>query len=115
MSRVRVQIVGRDRSHLADLRGVHRTGVVRQTARREPDGRWTVQAVARKDQLDALRAAGYDVTELDRGAVRTPESYLSVDQVEERIAKLAQDEPDICSLIALPEETWEKRTVHALR
>ena len=66
MSRVRVQIVGRDRSHLADLRGVHRTGVVRQTARREPDGRWTVQAVARKDQLDALRAAGYDVTELDR-------------------------------------------------
>jgi carboxypeptidase T len=115
MSRVRVQIEARDRSHLADLRGVHRTGVVRQTARAGSDGRWRVQAVASEDQLHALRAAGYEVTELDRGAVRTPDQYLSVDQVEARIAKLAQHEPATCSLIALPHKTWEERTVHALR
>ena len=124
MAQVRIEVVGRDREHLADLRRVHSVGVVRQTLRETPDGQWTVQAVTGEDRLPEITTAGYEVTELDRGAPaaraapgdeRGPQGYLTVDEVEARIAKLADANPDLVELIELPNRTWEDRTAHALR
>ncbi|HET6950656.1 MAG TPA: hypothetical protein VFI47_09785, partial [Acidimicrobiales bacterium] len=57
----RVNVIGRDRSAMADLVRVHRVGIVRQTLRERADGRWRVQALGEAAELAALAAEGYEV------------------------------------------------------
>jgi carboxypeptidase T len=123
VAQVRVNIVGRSRQHLADVMGVHGASVVRQTLRESEDG-WSVDAVTNESRLDRLASAGYQVTELDRGAPvapeevvregRTPHGYLTVDEVEARLATLAEGNAGLVELIELPHRTWEGRTCHAV-
>jgi carboxypeptidase T len=49
------------------------------------------------------------------GPGRAPDGYLSVDEVDERIAELARKHAGVVGLIELPNPTWEGRTCHAIR
>jgi len=127
----RVNIVGPDTGAMADLVRVHRVGIVRQTLRRLPDGRYTVQAFGEAADLAPLAGAGYTVETVEEvappglgtaeggapgGRGPGPAGYMDVDEVDRRLAALAAG-PDgaVTELIELPRPTWEGRTCRALR
>ena len=66
--RERVNVVGPDQAAMAALVRVPTLGVVRQTLRELPDGRWRVQAIAEAGELAALAADGFAVEALEVGA-----------------------------------------------
>lgn len=136
MPRYRVTIVGRDYDAMADLVRRHRIAVVRQTAKALREGGYSVQAFVEPDQLQALEAAGYRVDRHeDAEAVgrqrqteareararramvgRAPAHYLDVTEVEAALAAAAAAPNDgFTRLIALPHQTWEGRTCHAIK
>ncbi len=126
-----VEIAAAQRSAMAELITVHHTPVVRQTLR-QVTHEWLVEAFLDDEAIARLRQAGYRVVEVreSRGARpggRTaegrvqvgpgsgPEGYLSVDEVDARIAALAKAHPTWAALITTPHQTWEGRRCRVLR
>jgi murein tripeptide amidase MpaA len=134
MARQRVTITGRDYEAMADLVRRHHITVVLPTVRALPEGRYRVQAVVDPAQLGPLERAGYDIErheDLEEAGVqrqaemrasrsralaeRAPGRYLDVEEIEAALASLAgADNSGFTKLIALPHQTWEGRTCHAI-
>lgn len=139
MSNYHVKITGNDYAAMADLVSRHKITVARHTVEKVADG-YRVDAHASDEQIREIEAAGYKVerredveaegktrrqeTRRSEGAAVTREAlsvatgtgYLDVEQVEAALAAEAAAPSDtFTTLIKLPEETWEKRTCHALK
>jgi carboxypeptidase T len=54
------------------------------------------------------------VAPLDMGAA-PPTGYLTATGIESSLQRLAENYPEICQLIQLPEQTWEHRTSRAIK
>src|SRR5262249_18112961 len=135
MALYHVKIVGPDHQAMADLVRRHKVGVARHTLEEHAEGGYRIDAHASSAQIRALEAAGYRVerhedavragklrqTEVSRRAatevraVAGATHYLNVDEVEATLAATAAASASFASLITLPNQTWEKRTCHALR
>ena len=122
--RERVNVIGPDQAAMAALVRVPTLGVVRQTLRELPDGRWRVQAIAEAGELTALAAEGFAVEALETGADlagdRRPAArvagYMDVAEVDRRLAALAgPPHSAVASLLTLPHRTWQDRACHVLR
>jgi hypothetical protein len=102
--RERVNVIGPDRQAMADLVRDHRVGVVRQTLRRLPDGRWRVQAIGDSAELARLVGRGFvlepvealEVAEAALAASLGAErpfgrvaGYLDVGEVDRRLSALS--------------------------
>lgn len=109
----------------------------RATARRHPDGTYSVEVLEEDGELEALREEGFavdvlherteDITDRARELVGDPQRlledgfegsadfYTSTDQVEPYLKQLHDWQPAVTSLIPLPERTHEGRQCSALR
>jgi carboxypeptidase T len=129
--RERVNVIGRDRRAMAGLVRDLRVGVVRQTLRRLPDGRWRVQAIGEGTELARLADQGFALEPVEAlgaaeatlatalGAERPSgrvAGYMDVDEVDRRLRALSGPPYDaLTELLTLPHATWEGRACHALR
>ncbi len=128
--RERVNVIGPDRQAMAGLVRDLRVGVVRQTLRRLPDGRWRVQAIGEAAELAGLAGRGFTVEPVEALgaaeealaaalAVERPSGrvagYMDVGEVDRRLRALSEPPDDVAELITLPHATWEGRACHALR
>jgi murein tripeptide amidase MpaA len=129
--RERVNVIGPDRQAMADLVRDHRVGVVRQTLRRLPDGRWRVQAIGDSAELARLVGRGFvlepvealEVAEAALAASLGAErpfgrvaGYLDVGEVDRRLSALSGPPyGGVAKLLELPHATWEGRACHAVR
>jgi murein tripeptide amidase MpaA len=132
-----VAITGRDRRHLSALGPKLRIVVV---GYKETKRGITVDAYLRSEKVEWLKRQGYGVTRLEniephdrerqleeqaaaRRRLRTGRygdvvwsgGYLTADEVEAAIAIGARNHPGYFEPILLPNLTWEKRQVHAVR
>jgi murein tripeptide amidase MpaA len=48
-------------------------------------------------------------------AARTVQGYLTAEEVQEALANMSSENPDLVELIELPNRTWENRVSHAVR
>ncbi len=111
----------------------------RARARLESDGTWSAMVVGPRSAVQALDSRELAVTirqasraqepgtprrlvpgrsGWDGGPVSAPRDagdYLTVEEVEAKLAQLADAYPTLSELITLPHLTWEGRTSHALR
>jgi len=137
MSILHVAITGRNRSHLTALGPKLRIVVV---GYKETKSGITVDAYVRSEKVEWLRKQGYGVTPLENvgphdrervaeeqaaakrrlkkgryGDVIWSGGYLTADEVERALEIGEQNHAGYCERIPLPNLTWEKRQVHALR
>jgi carboxypeptidase T len=141
MAQQRVTLIGPDEAAMADLVRVHGVGIVRQTLRELPDGRWRVQAFGEAGDLSALAAEGFDVDTVEEAEVAPPPTresrtaaaggavdlgagpapggpagYLDVVSVDRwTIAAAGPPNETVTELMTLPYPTWEGRRCLALR
>jgi murein tripeptide amidase MpaA len=143
MPRYHAKISGKDYDAMADLVRKYHVIVARHTVKQPKKGGYTVDAHVNSGQIRRLKAAGYTVTAKEdvdqqgrqrraefktstrarlaavRAAgrpTRAAEGYLGVDEVEAALAAVAAPpNAGFTQLIALPQQTWEGRTCHALK
>src|ERR671916_264145 len=112
---------------LRDLPDLH---VVGPSAVDRGDGSWLVSVYAPEGASEALRARGLTVQQLKpatrlseeweaavpaREAEAVGAGYLSSDALGQRLRDLADSQPDVAAVEALPHRTHEGREVRALR
>lgn len=134
--RFRVTIAGKNYDAMADLIRRHKLNIAGHTGKKARRG-YVVDAFADSDQIERLRADGYQVEVLEdvdeagkrrlaevrslavRAAtpnVAAADHYLPVDDVEALIAKAASGpNAGFTRLIPLPHKTWEGRSCQAIR
>jgi carboxypeptidase T len=127
--RERVNVIGPDRQAMAGLVRDLGVGVVRQTLRRLPDGRWQVQAIGEGAELARLVDRGFAIEWVEAldaaeaalaalGAERPSgrvAGYMDVDEIDRRLSALSGPPYDaLAELVTLPHATWEGRACHAL-
>ncbi|MCP4693623.1 MAG: carboxypeptidase [Desulfobacterales bacterium] len=128
---------------LADLRVLDKFALdlQRQTSWQEDRDRFSVKGILNEEQIEELRGSHYEVLVLDDFAGlderRTRDiptmnrfaaapamadmaplairGYLTADEVEEALKNMSNEDPDLVSLIELPNKSWEERTSHAVR
>ena len=112
-----------------------------RAAHQEGGDRFVVPGILTVEQIQQLQAAGYiievvddlsqvaearrqEVSQVNRFAdvrgvsefeERTVLGYMTVDEVESALQNLSLLNPDLLTLITLPNHTWEGRTSHAVR
>lgn len=110
-------------------------------ARQESRNRFVVPGILNDEEIAKAKTAGYAVyiindlapmlearkgevsrenrfrTARESGemAIRSVESYLTADEVEEALFNLSTNNPDLVELIELPHHTWDNRVSHAVR
>jgi murein tripeptide amidase MpaA len=112
-----------------------------RAARQDGPKRYAVPGVLSREQVEKVRAEGYEVImladlsetaterrrqlpEVNRFAaapalsdmpVLARQGYLTAEEVEDAIKNLSSQHPDVVSLIELPNNTWQNRVSHAVR
>ncbi len=112
-----------------------------RAARQEAPKRFVVPGVLNEDEIERVRAAGYDLTILHDLAkvsdVRLAEvsrtnrfksgpalaemvdlavrGYMTVEEAADGLSNISAQYSDLVELIEMPERTWERRTCHAVR
>jgi len=139
MPRYRVTIAGKDYDAMADLVRKYKINLAGHTGKKAARRRFVVDAFADSDQLETLRAAGYEISVhedvYEEGTKRQAEvrelpvlraeaaadvaaatHYLTVEDVENTLVNAAAG-PNVAftSLIQLPNQTWEGRECHAIK
>lgn len=135
-----VLIRARTREKLRELDAFH-LDLKHRGARQEAAGRFVVPALLSEEQLERVKAAGYEViilADADRiageriqevsslnrfaqgpglseAAALGVHGYLTVEESWDALKNLSSLAPHICTLIDLPDKSWEDRTCHAVR
>ena len=112
-----------------------------RAARQEGSDRFVVPGILSEEQIEQVKSAGYtvevvsDLAEVARERItevsrtnrfadtrgvadfgeRAVLGYMTADEVESALTNLHTLHPDLITLIALPHQTWESRTCHAVR
>lgn len=113
----------------------------KRAARQEGTDRFVVPGILSEEQIVQVKSAGYgvevvsDLTEVARERItevsrvnrfaetggvadfgeRAILGYMTADEVDSALTNLHTLHPDLITLIALPHQTWENRTSHAVR
>ena len=139
MSIFEVQIIT---GSLQDLRTLGKLDLdlKHRAARQEERDRFVVPGILNDEEIERVRAAGYEVhviddlsemadmrkrelTDMNRFvsardisemAARSVEGYLTADEVEDALKNMSEQYPNIIKLIELPNRTWEDRVSHAV-
>lgn len=135
-----VRIVAKNRGDVQSLDEM-RLDLHRRGTRREAIGRYLVPGLLTGEQIDQVKAAGFEVVVVDdvsqvpalrmaevskvnrfekvtRAAEMAPltvEGYLNVTEIETATRQIAEGYPELAALIELPNRTWDKRVSHAVR
>ena len=135
MPRLLITIESKDRSAMLALAQKHRIEIVRHTARELPDDAgFCVDAVVEREEIALLQALGYRVTIMDDPSSRgrdyrafvgrgdrfltrdnAPDKYMNVNEIESALESYASTFPALITRFALPHQTWEGRTCHAVK
>jgi carboxypeptidase T len=141
MAKFIVRIIARSYEELKGL-DKYSLDLKEHTAREEDANRFVVSGMLTEEQIQQVRSAGYTVeilSDLSRAAKeRTQEvskgnrfsearrssalrksaetgGYMNADEVETALLNLSDANPDLVSLIELPNRTWENHLCRAIR
>ena len=141
MTKYLAKITADSYAKLRDL-DKYQLDLTKRTARQEDNNLFTVTGIVSDNQIEQLKSIGYKVEVLSnlheesmnrkrevsranrftkaKGAANVLRSaelggYMNVDEIETIMVNLANDHPDIISVIDLPNRTWGGRLCKAVR